>query len=141
MSYWSQQFASVTFDQLLAEIDQDSQLAMKKIRDWIAEKLAWKSELVYYDSSWCWAMGYESAQSAQGTLRGLFLIPEPGRARIGISFCRSSLGRIEESSLPKPLLAEIREGVCVRDRVWGELPLNTPADQQSVTDLLDLLSK
>jgi len=137
---WNQQFSSVGFDELLAEIGSEPRKAVEQVRQWISEQLSWKPDLKHYQSSWGWAEGYEGQSEQDTPLCGVFLIPEPERERVAVSFKRSGIGLIHDAALSKSIRAEVRDGTCVRDIIWVECSLQTPADAESVCDLLEVLS-
>lgn len=136
MGIWNQQFSSAGFDEMLSEIGADPSEALGLVRSWVSTTLGWKPNLRHYQSSWGWAEGYEGDK---GSLRGVYLIPEPGRVRVAMSFDRTGLGALEGSDLPKGLLGEVRDGMCVLSMVWAECSVQTRGDADGVCGLLGLL--
>ena len=139
MGIWKRQFASPTMEALIGALPKDRQAGMETVRAWLAEHTKTRPELAYVDSSWCWCERYVLKEPGVGDLCEVCLIPDPERARVGISCQRHFFEKHDMRSLPRSVQAELGEGVCVGHLAWTECGVGSATEAQGVCDLLRII--
>jgi len=125
---------------LLAELNADQRSAITTLRDWLSKQFGARPSLSYIDVAWNWCEQYEPKKARTGDLTSVFLIPDPERVRVAVSYSRRFFETHPISSLPKGLHAGLSESVCVGHQAWTEWTISSQDDASTIIELLETMS-